>query len=185
MSSIPNASSDVNTRLVKGLEAIIDAATGILAAQSLEQTLQGMADALLPIVAYTSLAVYEVDWTERVLVPLLATGRYVPETLSSRPALDASITGAAVLGAEVVCPAPADPRLREYVMPGTPQIDTEAILVAPLLVGDSVAGTLNVWRRTTTPGSHRRRRCYCGASPPWLPWPTPIQPSGNCCAHRR
>src|SRR5579875_656898 len=108
-------------RLVVGLEAIIDASAGILSAQSLEETLQGMADALLPIVPYTSLAVYEVDWEERVVVPLLATGRYVNETLSSRPSLDASITGSAVLAAEVVCPSPEDPRLREYQMPGTPQ----------------------------------------------------------------
>ena len=111
-----------------------------------------MADALLPIVPYTSLAVYEVEWTERVLIPLLATGRYVPETLKSRPALDASITGSAVLLAEVVCPAPGDPLLREYQMPGTPQSgDSEAILVAPLLVGEAVVGTLNVWREDDQP----------------------------------
>jgi diguanylate cyclase (GGDEF)-like protein len=147
VSSTSYASSDLNARLVTGLEAIIDAATGILAAQSLEETLQGMADAVLPIVPYTSLAVYEVDWTERNLVPLLATGRYVPETLASRPALDRSITGSAVLLAEVVCPPPGDPLLGKYQMPGTPQSgDSEAILVAPLLVGEAVVGTLNVWR---------------------------------------
>ncbi len=152
MSSIPYASSDVNARLVTGLEAIIDAATGILAAQSLQETLQGMADALLPIVPYTSLAVYEVEWAERILIPLLATGRYVPETLSSRPSLDASITGSAVLCAEVVCPPPGDPLLSKYQMPGTPQSgDSEAILVAPLLVGESVVGTLNVWREDDHP----------------------------------
>jgi diguanylate cyclase (GGDEF)-like protein len=136
---------------VTGLEAIIDAATGILAAQSLEETLQGMADALLPIVPYTSLAVYEVQWAERVLVPLLATGRYVPETLRSRPSLDASITGSAVLSAEVVCPPSGDPLLGKYQMPGTLQSDNEAILVAPLLVGDAVVGTLNVWREDDHP----------------------------------
>lgn len=149
--SIPSAISDVNARLVIGLEAIIDAAAGILAVQSLEETLQGMADAVLPIVPYTSLAVYEVAWEERVLVPLLATGRYVSETLASRPALDASITGSAVLTAEVVCPPPEDPLLREYQMPGTPQGENEAILVAPLLVGDAVVGTLNVWREDDQP----------------------------------
>jgi diguanylate cyclase (GGDEF)-like protein len=149
--TIPSAISDVNARLVTGLEAIIDAATGILAAQSLEETLQGMADAVLPIVPYTSLAVYEVEWAERVLIPLLATGRYVPETLSSRPALDASITGSAVLSAEVVCPPPGDPLLGEYQMPGTQQSDNEAILVAPLLVGEAVVGTLNVWREDDLP----------------------------------
>jgi hypothetical protein len=73
-----HSTSDVSARLVTGLEAIIDAATGVLAAQSLQETLQGMADALSPIVPYTSLAVYEVVWEERVLTPLLATGSYVP-----------------------------------------------------------------------------------------------------------
>ncbi len=134
-----------------GLEAIIDAATGILAAQSLEETLQGMADALLPIVPYTSLAVYEVVWAERILIPMLATGRYVPETLASRPTLDGSITGSAVVNREVICPAPGDPVYRKYVMPGTPQSDNEAILVAPLLVGEAIVGTLNVWREEEQP----------------------------------
>jgi diguanylate cyclase (GGDEF)-like protein len=131
---------------VTGLEAIIDAATGVLAAQSLEETLQGMADALLPIVRYTSLAVYEVVWAERILTPLLATGSYVPETLGSRPPLDGSITGSAVLRAEVICVASGDPLLGQFVMPGTPESDSEALLVAPLLVGNAVVGTLNVWR---------------------------------------
>lgn len=138
--------SDTSDRLVSGLEAIIDAATGILAAQSLQETLQGMADALAPIVPYTSLAVYEVAWGERVLVPLLATGRYVPETLASRPALDNSITGSAVVRGEVVYLAPGDPLLRKHVMPGTPQSDDDAFLVAPLFVGEHAVGTLNVWR---------------------------------------
>jgi diguanylate cyclase (GGDEF)-like protein len=146
VSSTPHSSSDVSARLVTGLEAIIDAATGVLAAQSLQETLQGMADALLPIVAYTSLAVYEVVWAERRLTPLLATGRYVAETLNSRPTLDDSITGSAVLRAELICPDFRDPQLRRSVMPGTPAGDNEALLVAPLLVGDAVVGTLNVWR---------------------------------------
>jgi GAF domain/Diguanylate cyclase, GGDEF domain len=141
----------MSTRLVTGLEAIIDAATGILAAQSLAETLQGMADALSPIVPYTSLAVYEVAWAERVLIPLLATGCYVPETLSSRPTLDGSITGSAVLRAEVICLAAGDAMLRQSVMPGTPESDSEAILVAPLLVGEAVVGTLNVWREDENP----------------------------------
>jgi diguanylate cyclase (GGDEF)-like protein len=118
----------------------------VLAAQSLEETIQGMADALFPIVPYTSLAVYEVDWEQRVLLPLLATGSYIPETLGSRPELDGSITGSAVLRAEVVCPPPGDPVFDLYVMPGTPQSDNESILVAPLIVGGEVVGTLNVWR---------------------------------------
>jgi diguanylate cyclase (GGDEF)-like protein len=137
--------------LVAGLEAIIDAATGILAAQSLEETLQGMSDALEAIVPYTSLAVYEVDWVDRMLTPLLATGSYVEQTLRSRPSLDNSITGSAVLLRKVICLAPGDPLMRRHVMPGTPTSDSEAILFAPLIVGHEVVGTLNVWREYENP----------------------------------
>lgn len=146
--SADRGSSD---RIVAGLEAIIDAATGVLAAESLPATLQAMADALAPIVPYTSLAVYEVDWTERVMVTVFASGSYVEETLRSRPAIDDSITGSAVLTGEVVCLDPGDPLLRQHVMPGTPSSDLEAILVAPLFVGGDVVGTLNVWREEVNP----------------------------------
>lgn len=151
MIETPPATAPQSNRLVAGLEAIIDAATGILAAQSLADTLQSMADVLFPIVHYTSLAVYEVDWDERVLIPLLATGSYVEQTLRSRPALEDSITGLAVLRREVVCLDPGDPLMRQHVMPGTPSSDVEAILVAPLLVGGDVVGTLNVWREEIEP----------------------------------
>src|SRR3984885_6343525 len=102
--------------VVAGLEAIIDATAGILAAQSLEATLQAMADALAPIVPYTSLVVYEVAWTERICIPLLATGSYLEQTLSSRPPLDDSATGTAVLSGEVVYRGPDDPAIGQ-VMP--------------------------------------------------------------------
>ena len=147
----PSDAQQVSDRLVVGLEAIIDAATGILAAQSLAATLQGMADALANIVPYTSLAVYEVDWESRAAIPLLATGRYVEQTLRSRPALDNSITGTAILRGELVCLDPGDPLMRRHVMPGTPSSDLESILVAPLLVGDKVVGSLNVWREDDNP----------------------------------
>jgi diguanylate cyclase (GGDEF)-like protein len=134
--------------VVAGLEAIIDATAGILAAQSLEATLQAMADALAPIVPYTSLVVYEVAWTERICIPLLATGSYLEQTLSSRPPLDDSATGTAVLSGELVYRGPDDPLLG-HVMPGTPANEIESILVAPLRVGERVQGTLNLWREAS------------------------------------
>ncbi len=134
--------------VVAGLEAIIDATAGILAAQSLEATLQAMADALASIVPYTSLAVYEVAWGERVCIPLLATGSYVEQALSSRPPLDDSATGMAVLSGGLVYRGPDDPVLG-HVMPGTPVSEVESILVAPLCVGGHVQGTLNVWREAS------------------------------------
>ena len=54
MTSSTHTHSETGDRLVSGLEAIIDAATGILAAQSFAETPQGMAEALAPIVPYTS-----------------------------------------------------------------------------------------------------------------------------------
>ncbi|HTU31484.1 MAG TPA: sensor domain-containing diguanylate cyclase [Solirubrobacteraceae bacterium] len=145
---ISPSSPDATTsdRLVTGLEAIIDASAGILSAQSLEETVQAMADALLPIVPYTSLAVYEVDWAQRVGIPLLATGRYVEETLASNPRLDASITGKAVLQNKLMYSAPGDEDLNIAVIPGTPTSDLESIVVAPLRVSGEVEGTINIWR---------------------------------------
>jgi diguanylate cyclase (GGDEF)-like protein len=148
-------------RLVAGLEAIIDATAGILAAQSLAATLQAMADALSEIVPYTSLAVYEVDWGQRVCLPLLATGSYVTQTLRSRPELDDSITGSAALRGEIVVREPGDPELRDHVMPGTAASDVESILVAPLIVAGEVQGTLNVWREAS---DHEFRDNVCFAA---------------------
>ncbi len=142
----PSNTDSTSDRLVIGLEAIIDASAGILSAQSLEETVQAMADALLPIVPYTSLAVYEVDWAERVGIPLLATGRYVDETLASNPKLDASITGKAVLQNKLMYSGPGDADLNIAVIPGTPTSDLESIVVAPLRVSGQVEGTINIWR---------------------------------------
>jgi diguanylate cyclase (GGDEF)-like protein len=148
----PDLSS--SDRLVDGLEAIIDATAGILAAQSLQATLQAMADALSPIVPYTSLAVYEVDWVQRLCIPVLATGSYVKQTMRSRPSLDDSITGSAVLRGKLAVHEPDDPVLGQHVMPGTPTSDVESILVAPLLVGGQVQGTLNMWREAQDTAFH-------------------------------
>lgn len=129
-----------------GLAAIIDAAAGVLAEQSLAATLEEMARALRGIVAYTSLAIYEVDESARVLVPLHAAGRYVEQTMAARPSLDASITGRAVTTGELVHLEAGHPWLGQYVMPGTPAEEHEALIVAPLLAAGRAIGSLNVWR---------------------------------------
>jgi diguanylate cyclase (GGDEF)-like protein len=133
--------------VVAGLEAIIDATAGVLAAQSLAATLQAMADALVEIVPYTSLVVYEVGWEERVCFPLLATGSYLEQALASRPPLDDSATGSAVLSGGLVYRRP-DERVA-HVMPGTPANEVESLVVAPLRVGERVQGTLNIWREAS------------------------------------
>ncbi len=132
--------------IVEGLEAIIDAAAGVLAEKSLEATLAGMVTALDAIVGFTSLALYEADHPRRVMIPVFAVGRYVQETLADRPPFDHSIAGRVVTTGEMAHLAPEDPRQRPYKIPGTPDEEIAAMVVAPLCVGEAVIGTLNVWR---------------------------------------
>jgi diguanylate cyclase (GGDEF)-like protein len=139
------------TRVVRGLESIIDAVAGVLAEQSLDDTLQAMARALHGIVPYTSLAIYEVDAEANRLRPVLAEGLWVEETMADAPDIDNSITGKVVRARQLVHLEPGHPWFGRYVIDGTPQ-DLEAIVFCPLIVADRVIGTLNVWREDSAPG---------------------------------
>ena len=139
------------TRVVRGLESIIDAVAGVLAEQSLDATLQSMARALHGIVPYTSLAIYEVDVERHKLIPVLAEGLFVEETMADAPKLDDSITGKVVRSRQIVHLEPGHPWFGRYIIDGTPQ-DLEAIVFCPLIVSDRVIGTLNVWREDSAPG---------------------------------
>jgi diguanylate cyclase (GGDEF)-like protein len=138
------------TRVVRGLESIIDAVAGILAEQSLDATLTSMARALHGIVPYTSLAIYEVDFERHLLVPVFAEGQFVEETLADPPKLDDSITGKVVKSRQLVHLEPGHPWFGRYIIDGTPQ-DLEAIVFCPLIVAGRVIGTLNVWREDSAP----------------------------------
>jgi diguanylate cyclase (GGDEF)-like protein len=134
-----------------GLEAVIDACAGILAEQSLEATLHEMARRLAEIVPFTSIAVYEVDPGGSELVPMFAQGLHVEQTLASRPPLHDSISGKAVSQRRLIHLEPGHEWLGRYTMPGTPDEDPEALIVAPLLVAGEPVGTLNVWREEERP----------------------------------
>ena len=138
------------TRVVRGLESIIDAVAGVLAEQSLDATLQSMARALRGIVPYTSLAIYEVDAERQLLIPVFAEGLFVEETLADPPALNDSITGKVVRSRQIVHLEPGHPWFGRYIIADTPQ-DLEAIVFCPLIVADRVIGTLNVWREDSAP----------------------------------
>jgi diguanylate cyclase (GGDEF)-like protein len=138
------------TRVVRGLESIIDAVAGVLAEQSLDATLQAMARALHGIVPYTSLAIYEVDDERQLLIPVFAEGLFVEQTMADAPKLDDSITGKVVRSRQIVHLEPGHPWFGRYVIADTPQ-DLEAIVFCPLVVADRVIGTLNVWREDSAP----------------------------------
>src|SRR3954463_4796838 len=126
------------SQVVDGLEAIIEAAAGVLAEKSLDATLHGMVRALDAIVPFTSLALYEADHAARILVPVFAVGNYVEETLADRPPFDASIGGTGGKTGQPAPPGPRDPRLPPYPIPDTPEDEPAAIVVVPLKVGGSV-----------------------------------------------
>jgi diguanylate cyclase (GGDEF)-like protein len=138
------------TRVVRGLESIIDAVAGVLAEQSLPATLQSMARALNGIVPYTSLAIYEVDVERNRLIPVFAEGLWVEETMADAPAIDNSISGKVVRSRQLVHLEPGHPWFGRHQIADTPQ-DVEAIVFCPLIVADRVIGTLNVWREDSAP----------------------------------
>jgi diguanylate cyclase (GGDEF)-like protein len=127
------------------LEALVEAASGILAADSLEGTLGRIAHHLSQLLHYTDLTVYEVDEADALLRPVFAVGQWVDEVLANPIPLGTGVTGWVV----------ANRRTRNVpntvldtvanVVSGTPD-DPEAFVCVPLLAGDVVVGALNVYR---------------------------------------
>ena len=75
------------------LAALVDAAAGILAADSLADTLGQIAHHLQELVAYDELSVYEVDRTGTTLVPVFALGVYADEVMADSFPVTEGVTG--------------------------------------------------------------------------------------------
>src|ERR1700709_2154744 len=75
------------------LEALVEAAAGILAADSLEGTLGRIAHHLRALLHFDDLTLYEVDEAERVLRPVFAVGDWVDEVLENPIPLGTGVTG--------------------------------------------------------------------------------------------
>ncbi|HET6548902.1 MAG TPA: EAL domain-containing protein [Solirubrobacter sp.] len=127
------------------LEALVDAAAGILAADSLEGTLGRIAHHLRALLHYDDLTVYEIDDAGALLRPVFAVGNWVEEVLGSSIPLGTGITGWAVANRQTrnvpnVC---LDPLAN--IVAGTPD-EPEAFVCVPLLANERVLGSLNVYR---------------------------------------
>jgi hypothetical protein len=70
------------------LDALIDAAAGILAADSLEDTLARIAHHLQALLPYDDLTVYEVGMAGAGLRPVFALGAWVQEIMSESLSVD-------------------------------------------------------------------------------------------------
>jgi diguanylate cyclase (GGDEF)-like protein len=127
------------------LEALVDAAAGILAADSLQGTLGRIAHHLGALLAYDDLTVYEIDVDASMLRPMFAVGNWVEEIMSSAIPLGTGITGWAVRNRRTrnVPNTVLDPLCN--VVAGTPN-EPEAFVCVPLLAEERVVGALNVYR---------------------------------------
>ena len=75
------------------LEALVDAAAGILAADSLSDTLGRIAHHLGELLVYDELSVYEVDRAAGMLVPVFALGEYADEVMADSFPVGEGVTG--------------------------------------------------------------------------------------------
>jgi diguanylate cyclase (GGDEF)-like protein len=127
------------------LDALIDAAAGILAADSLQDTLSRIAHHLRARLPYDDLTVYEVDADGTGLRPVFALGSWVEEIMAETLSVEEGTTGWVVRNRRTR----NVPNTRfddiSTVVPGTDQED-EAFVCVPLLAHDRVVGTLNVYR---------------------------------------
>ena len=138
------------------LEALVDAAAGILAADSLQGTLGRIAHHLAAVVSYDDLSLYEIDRDE--LRPVFAVaGNPAPIALAE------GVTGWAV-------------RHRRTC-------NADTVVAVPLVAHDRVLGALNV-HRSAARRSRTRRSSSSSASRRWRRSPTTPCASATCCARR-
>ena len=137
--------ASLDTARGSALEALVEAASGILAADSLEGTLGGIAHHLGQLLHYTDLTVYEVDDAASALRPVFAVGQWVDEVLSNPIPLGTGVTGWVVENRRTRNVPNTCLDNDANVVEGTPN-DPEAFVCVPLLARDRVVGALNVYR---------------------------------------
>jgi diguanylate cyclase (GGDEF)-like protein len=137
------------TRSAKGgesaLEALVDAAAGILAADSLQGTLGRIAHHLAALVPYDDLSLYEIREGGSHLKPVFAVGEWVEEIMAEDIHLASGVTGWAVRNRRTrnVPNTLLEPLCS--VVAGTDEV-AEAFVAVPLIAHDRVVGSLNVYR---------------------------------------
>src|SRR5215213_5658057 len=127
------------------LEALVDAAAGILAADSLPDTLGRIAHHLGALIEYDELSVYEVDWTAGMLIPVFALGEYADEVMADSFPATEGVTGWVVSNRRTRNIARADEDPTVAVVEGT-VMEPESLVSVPLLIEDRAVAALNVYR---------------------------------------
>jgi diguanylate cyclase (GGDEF)-like protein len=133
------------------LEALVDAAAGILAADSLSDTLGRIAHHLAELLDYDELSVYEVDRSANMLVPVFALGAYANEVMADSFPVTEGVTGWVVSNRRTRNVARTDQDPLVAIVAGT-EMEPESLVSVPLLVEDRVVAAVNVYRLGTDRG---------------------------------
>jgi diguanylate cyclase (GGDEF)-like protein len=131
--------------LVESYRGLADVFHEVLAEQSLDALLERIADTVGELVPYEELVVYEVDASQRQLLPVLVRSEWEEEIINATVSFGQGITGWSAEHREPVVTNAAhlDPRVR--IVPGTPN-EPEALIVVPLVARGVLKGALNIYR---------------------------------------
>jgi diguanylate cyclase (GGDEF)-like protein len=127
------------------LEALMDAAAAVLAADSLDETFGRMTGRLRELVPYDDLVVYEVDPTRTTVRPVFADGGWVDEVMAESFSIEEGITGRTLREGKTsnVAQTVLDPDASQVA--GTTE-EPEALICVPLIVEGETIAALNVYR---------------------------------------
>ena len=118
----------------------------LLSEHALDSLLDKIVSAIVDIVPFDSLTIYQADETQRLLRPVKAEDPFAAEIMASPPIVfGQGITGWACEHREPVLANQAHLDPRVSFVPGTP-IDAEALVCVPLIARQSVKGVLNIYR---------------------------------------
>ncbi len=140
-----NAVNETADLWASTLDALMDAASAVLTAESLEQTLLRVAQGLIGLVPYDDLTLYEIDRAAEMFIPMFAFGSYAEEVMAESFPLTRGITGATLREgcARNIPRTDLDPDAK--VIAGTPE-EPEAMMCVPLVVAGRTLAMLNVYR---------------------------------------
>ena len=127
------------------LEALMDAAAAVLAADSLQETFGRIARRLGELVPYDDLVLYEVDPAQAALRAVFADGAWVEEVMAESFPIGEGITGRTLRQGATANIARTDLDPDSAPVPGTPE-EPEALVCVPLLVEERTIGALNLYR---------------------------------------
>ncbi len=131
---------------ISAQKALLDTSSMLLGTLEVNQVLEQIAEQIEQMIAFQRLAIYDVDWEKRQLLPILARGPFTEEIMADPSfSMDTGITGSVARSgvAELIENSDKDPRTT--VISGTSP-DAESLLVVPFMVHDRAKAVMVIGR---------------------------------------